>query len=409
MNIRGNTSTLFRLAWRNIWRQRRRTALLIIVVAYATLATIFFWGFNDGFNTSILNSQARFLVAPMMVMSESYDRDPNPENYLPSLEVIEKIAAVSGVKAVVPRLEFPALLRSPYTSLGSRIRGVEPTLEAKVSNVPNKISEGRMLAAQGELVLGSELATRLDVRLGERLALDVSSLAGPQGKGLTVVGFISSGLTAVDGRMVLVHIDDARELTGVSTATGLALDVPSESDSIKNAVQAALPNELKAYDLLSLLGAVATRVRVSRILMVPIGLLFAVFAALAVTSTLLVSVMERSQEFGMVAAIGLAPPKLAVMVVIEALLTTLFGWLIGLVLGYALVWVLGTWNVLGPVFSSAAGSLGDFGIGEEIYTNVSPRYALVATATVLLAAVFAILIPARRVRRLHPVTAMRGN
>lgn len=403
------SATLLRLAWRNIWRQRRRTLLLIAVVAYATLATIFFWGFNDGFNRSILEGQARFLVAPMMVMTEAFNRDPNPENSLESLTVMDILASVPGVKAVAPRLEFPALLRSPYASLGGRVRGVEPALETKVSRVPGALGEGRMVRGRGELILGSELAQRLDVRVGERLALDVSSVAGPQGLGLEVVGLIASGLAAVDGRMVLVHIDDARQLTGVSTATGLALDVPRESQAVKDAVQAELPAGLQAYDLLSLLGVVATRVRVSRILMVPVGLLFAVFAALAVTSTLVVSVLERTQEFGMLAAIGLAPPRLAVMVVIEALLTTSVGWLLGLALGYALVWALGTWNLLGPAFASAASSLGDFGIGDEIYTNSSPRYALVATATVALAALFAVLVPARRVCRLDPVTAMRGH
>ena len=168
-----------------------------------------------------------------------------------------------------------------------------------------------------------------------------------------------------------------------------------------------MPEKIKAYDLLSLLGAVAMRVRVSRLMMMPIGLLFAVFAALAVTSTLLVSVMERGKEFGMVAAIGLAPPKLAVMVVLETILTTFFGWLLGLIVGYGVVFFLSVQNVLGPIFASTAKSLGDFGIGEEIYTNVSINYALYATVTVVLATIFAILFPARRVSRLNPVSAMR--
>ena len=403
-----NLASLFKLAWRNVWRQKRRTTLLIVVVAYAVLATIFFWGFNDGFNSSILTGQARYLVAPMMVMSEAYNRDPSPENSLTTLDIIDDIAKVSGVNAVVPRLEFPGLLRSPYTSEGARLRGIYPGLEPKVSTVPESIAKGRMLTQQGEVILGISVAQRLDVRLGERLAIDTSALAGTQGLGLKVVGFIETGLAAVDNSMVFIHIDDARLLTGVDTATGLALDIDkSQEATIQANVQAVLPEKIKAYDLLSLLGAVAMRVRVSRLMMIPIGLLFAIFAALAVTSTLLVSVMERSKEFGMVAAIGLAPPKLAVMVVLETMLTTFFGWLLGLLVGYGVVFFLSIKNVLGPVFASAAKSLGDFGIGEEIYTNVSINYALYATVTVLLAAVFAILFPARRVSRLNPVTAMR--
>ncbi len=407
---KSHLASLFKLAWRNIWRQKRRTTLLIVVVAYAVLATIFFWGFNDGFNSSILTGQARYLVAPMMVMSEDYNRDPSAENALPTLDIISDIAKVSGVSAVAPRLEFPGLLRSPYTSEGARLRGIDPALESKVSAIPENIAKGRMLTQTGEVVLGINVAERLDVRLDERLAIDASALAGTQGLGLNVVGFIETGLAAVDNNMVFIHIDDARFLTGVSTATGLALDIDkSQEATIQTNVQAVLPEKIKAYDLLSLLGAVAMRVKVSRLMMLPIGLLFAIFAALAVTSTLLVSVMERGKEFGMVAAIGLAPPKLAVMVVLETMLTTFFGWLLGLLVGYGVVFFLSIQNVLGPVFASAAKSLGDFGIGEEIYTNVSINYALYATVTVLLAAIFAILFPARRVSRLNPVDAMREN
>jgi ABC-type lipoprotein release transport system permease subunit len=400
--------TLSRLAWRNIWRQRRRTGLLVAVVAYATLATIYFWGFNDGFNNSILQGQARFLAAPMLVTTARYHQDPNPENALPDLDIAAELAAATSVEAVAPRLEFPALVRSPYASQGLRVRGIDPQLEPSISEVPNKIGEGRLLQARGEAVMGIDLASRLDVRLGERLVVEASSLAGPQAAGFKVVGFIDTGLAGVDARMVLVHLDDARMLTGVDTATGLALQVPNGQDlRLRDSLQAKLSDELVVLDLFTLLGALATRVRVSRIIMLPVALLFAVFAALAVTSTLVASVMERMKEFGMVAAIGLPPQRLAVMVVIEALLTTLMGWLLGLVLGYALIWSLSTWNVLGPLFASAASGLVDTGIGEEVYTNVSARYALIAAATVAMAGVLAILFPARRIRDLDPVTTMR--
>lgn len=400
---------LWRLAWRNIWRHTRRTTLLIAVVAYTTLATIFFWSLNDGFNDSIIAGQARYLVAPMMIMTEAHHDDPNPEHALPSLELFGDIADVPGVNAVAPRLEFPALLRSPYASEGTRVRGVEPALEPAVSAVPSSIAEGRMLQRTGEAVLGLELAERLDVRLGERLVIDASALAGPQGSGFRVVGLIDSGVAAVDHKMVMLHLDDARWLTGVTTATALALDVPAgQAEGLQGALQAGLPEGVNAYDLMALLGPVALRLRVSRLLMLPVGLLFAIFAALAVTSTVLVSVMERTKEFGMVAAIGLGTPQLARMVVFEALLTTLLGWGAGLALGYALIGVLNTWNILGPFLAAATRTLGDVGIGREIYTRVSASYALYATVTVVVAALFALLIPAWWVRKLEPAVAMRA-
>ena len=219
-----NTS-ISKLAWRNLWRHKRRTQLLLAVVAYATVAIIFFWGFYDGFVNVLLGGQARYLNAPVMVQSESYRTDPDPENSLPTLDFVGELTQVEGVRGSAPRLEFQALLRSPYRTLGSQVRGIDPTLEPQVSNIPGDIGEDALVENSGELVLGGELAEDLDVRVGERLALDVQSLAGAQGTGLQVVGIIDSNINPVDEGVVLVHLEDARTLTGVETATGVALDV----------------------------------------------------------------------------------------------------------------------------------------------------------------------------------------
>lgn len=408
---RGRTAPLLtRLAWRNLWRQRRRTVLLIVVVAYATLATVFFWGFTEGYTESVLTNQARFLSAPGLITTPAYQDDPDPQNALPTLAFLDAVRGVPRVAEAAPRLEFFALLRSPYGSERVQARGVDPALEPAVSDVPESVTEGQMLSGPGEVVLGKALAERLDVRLGERVAVDVSSRAGPQAAGLVAVGFVDSGISAVDEGTVLVHLGDARTLTGVRTATGVALDVPrGQEAAVATRVQGVLPEGVRAYGLRELLGTLSDELDNNSVQMVPIGLLFAVFAALAVTSTVVVSVLERRREFGMVVAVGLAPPKLARMVVIEAALATGIGWLVGLVLGYALVGLFGVLNVLGPLLSSTNQAFASFGVGEELYTAVSPRYALYAGATVAFAALFALLFPARQVARLEPVTAMRAE
>lgn len=408
---RHNAPTLLtRLAWRNLWRHRRRTVLLIVVVAYATLATIFFWGFTEGYTQSVLTNQARFLSAPALVTTPAYRDDPDPQNALPTLSFVGRLRQVPGVAEAAPRLEFFALLRSPYTSESAQVRGVDPALEPAVSDMPGSITEGRMLSGQGEVVLGRDLAERLDVRLGERLAVDVSSLAGPQAAGLVAVGFVNSGIAALDESLVLVHLEDARTLTGVGTSTGIALDVPrGQEEAVAARVQEVLPDGMRAYGLRELLGTLSDELDNNAVQMIPIGLLFALFAALAVTSTVLVSVLERRREFGMMAAIGLAPPKLAQMVVIEAVAATVLGWLVGLIIGYALTWLFGTYNILGTVMAGVNEAFASFGLGDELYTVSSPRYALYAAGTVAFAAIFALLIPARQVAKLEPVTAMRAE
>lgn len=403
------SAPLYRLAWRNVWRHRRRTVLLIVVVAYATFFTIFVWGWNDGFFSSILNDQARLISAPILVQTGRYRDDPDPENALPSLSFVQDLLRQPSVLAVSPRLEFPALIRSPYASEGIVARGVDPTLEARVSRVPSLIGAGRMLTRTGEIVLGADLARRLDSRLGERVVLDTASLAGPQAVGLVVVGLVNSGVAIVDRSTVLAHLDDARRLTGVATATGVALDVRrGHEDATAREIQPLLPTGVNANGLSELLGAFQKVIVAHQIEMIPLGLIFSVVAAIAVTSTALVSVIERTRELGMISALGLTPARLARMVMLEAVIATAIGWAVGLVFGYAATLAMGHWNVLGDLMGSAYGqAFTSLGMSGEIYTASKPVYALYASLTVALAALFALLVPSRRVRRLEPGRALR--
>ena len=401
-----------RLAWRNLWRHRSRTVLLLVVVAYATLAIILFWGFYDGFVASLLSSQGRYATAPVLVTTRSYRADPDPHNALSDVAFRSSLLQQPGVDAVAARLTFPALLRSPYTALPAQARGVEPANEPRVSDVPSKIGEGRMLNGPGEMVLGSELAKRLDVRVGERLVVDAQALAGPQALGLRVVGLVTSGIAFVDRSAVLLDIQDARRLTGVPTATGLALDVPFRHEGRTAArldAGSLLPSGVRAYSVQDLLSGLMSGIEAKRRSMIPIALIFSVFAALAVLSTVVVSVLERTREFGVAMSLGLAPPQLAWMVTLEAGITAGLGLVTGAVLGYGIDAVLSRVNLVGPlIMTFYGGILKDVALSDQIYFATSIAYLGWASVTIVLAALFAALAPARRLRRLRPAEALRA-
>jgi ABC-type lipoprotein release transport system permease subunit len=400
--------TLLRLAWRNVWRHRRRTILLVVVVAYAVFATLFYWGMIDGFAESVLTAQARFVGAPVLVMTPAYRDDPDPEHALPDLAFVPALRGDPRVRAAAPRLEFPALIRSAYTAESVMARGVEPAAEGAVSAVPAHVVEGRMLRGPGELVLGRELAARIDVRVGERAVIDTAGGAGPQAAGLTLVGLVETGVPQVDERATLVHLEDAKHLTGAQTPTALALDAPRGSeDAVASALQRLLPAGVRAYGPAEMLGAIRRDIEANRISSIPIAFLFGLVAAAAVTSTATVSVIERTREFGMIAAVGLAPARLARVVMLESVITTLVGWIAGLAAGYGTLAVFAKVNVLGPVFGSYAKLFAALPLTDEIYMAVRPVYALYGSMTVGLAALLSVLIPARRVRRLQPTQAMR--
>lgn len=400
--------TLLRMAWRNLWRQRRRTGLLLLVVAYATLSIVLFWALYDGFADSAMLGHARYLGASVLVQSGAYTADPDPQNALADLSLLTTLKTQPGVNAAVPRLEFPALARSAYVSQGVLARGVDPAQEAHVSNIPSRIRQGRMLTGPGEAVLGVKLAQKLDVRLDERLVLNTSGRGGMQAAALKVVGLVQSGLGGVDDGTLLVSIDQARQLTGVATATSLAIDTPrGQEQAVARRIAPLLPGGVQALDVEKQLGALADAFKAKSGSMTFIAALFSLFAALAVTSTVLVSVLERTREFGMELAVGMRHSQVAWMVTLESLIATVLGWLIGLILGYGLAAMFARWNILGPVFASYGDAMQSVGTGDEIYMALRPHYLLYSAFTIAAALVLSILIPARRVQQLRPAEAMR--
>lgn len=402
--------TLTRMAWRNVWRQRRRTQLLITVVAYATLAVVVFWALYDGFFDSMMLGNARFLGASVTVQEQVYRADPDPQHALGTLAFLPGLTALPGVRAAAPRLDFPALARSAGVSQGATVRGMDSALEAQVSSVPGRVQQGRMPNAPGEATLGAALADALNVRLGDRLTLDLGGPSGLHSAALTVVGLIRSGIPAIDEGTLLIPLAQARTLTGVGTATSVALDVArGHETAVARAAQALLPPGVHASDLNEQLGAMGTVMKAKAGSMGLMGVLFSVFAALAVTSTVLVSVLERTREFGMEMAVGMRPGQVALMVTLEALTVTLLGWLVGLALGYGVAGIFAHWNLLGHWFSAFGEVMQGMGTGDEIYMTLKPTYALYSSFTVVAAALFSAWIPARRVRHLNPAEAMRAE
>lgn len=399
---------LLRLAWRNLWRHKTRTWLLVLVVAYATFMITFLWSFNNGANDGAVRANAIYVSAPVQVSSRAWADDPDPTFALPNLDFLESLRQLPQVSGLTLRLDFPALIRSAYRSEGVLVRGVDPTTEAKVSKLPTGIAQGRWLQKPGEVVLGYKLAERLDVRLGERIVLDTSALAGSKAAGLRVVGLLEVLMPNLDESAVLVTMEQARALTGVKTATSVALSVPwGKEAAVAQAIQTRLPQNLQASGIWDLLGAIKADIQLENQFMPLFGLLFGLVAAFAVTSAVLVSVIERTREFGIIAALGLSPQALAVMVTLESVFTTFLGWLLGLVFAYALIGYMATHNVLGPLMQQIIGAFPAAGLTSEIYPDPSPIYGVYATITILLAGVFSILIPARRVLRLKPSQAMR--
>lgn len=399
-----------RLAWRNLWRRPQRTLLLTGVVAYATAATIVYWSCVDGYVESVLAAHARYLAAPVRVTTAAWFRDPDPSHALKDLSFVPSLREHGLVKAAAPRLELPVRIRSAYASEGQLARGVDPYAEQSLSRLAGKLAEGQWLSEPGQVLLGHRLAKRLDVTLHERIILEAASLVQGKARALRVVGLIDTGITLLDQNAVLIHLSDARALAELTSATSVDLTVVrgQEAKAIA-AITPLLPDNVAAYSVWDMVGPIKTDLMGAKLSAIPVGVLLSIFAVITVVSTIFVSVVERKREFAVMKALGCPPQHLATLVVAESLLVSFIGWLIGLLLGYGLAWILATHNILGHFFAVSGRVWPSSGIAEELYAAVHPIYSVYALGTTALVALFCTLVPANYVRTLETATAMRTS
>jgi len=328
-------------------------------------------------------------------------------------DLASRVRGLPGVQSVAARAQAFALASSADRSFGILLAGVEPRYEPAVSTLPGLVRQGRYLrdGDAAEIVIGDVLAKNLKVALGDELTFLGSGRDGSFAAGVaTVVGIVDTGLDELDravaqlplalfqqvfsmgdhGHSVVVrvaHLDDvpsAVQLIESSLADSKALQV-LDWDALQPGLRQAITSDMaSAWFMYAVL---------------------VVLVAFSVLNTQLMSVLERTHEFGVMLALGMQPGRLARLVAMETLLMSALGLVLGILLGGLLTWYLSYAGFSYPGMDEMAAR---FNLPERMYPQVSPLSLCWGPATVFLGAMLAAVYPASRLLRLQPVAAMRA-
>ena len=398
------------LAWRNLWRHPQRTALMIAIVAFGSWMILVVWGITDGFLTSMTSSQIDYDQGDFQLRAEGYADDPVPSNGLTPAQVAQAEASLGDLRTngAAPRLDIFGMLRSSYGTDGAMIRGVDPLREQLVTKIAETVVEGRLIASPGEVLLSAKLAESLDVRLGERVVVLAQGESGTNSKAFTAVGFFSVVLASLD-HTLFVSIEDARALSEWDGLTAIAVNLPPGASTNRsvNQVRNALPKAsgIEVADYYALNPLAKLIIEGSVIKMIPFVLMISLLAGFGVANTAFYSVLERTREFGVMAAVGMSRRLLAQVVLLESVFVSAIGFVVGGGVGYALLIYLGRYGIsFGDMLGDFGGS---FGVPTVIYASTSGWYWVAAFSVVVSTALVAAWYPARRANRLEPVAAIR--
>lgn len=399
---------LIRVAWRNLWRHGRRTMITSLAMAVGVALCMATFAYSDGFFEQLFDSVVRQEVGHVQIHNSEYIEYPQLHFTLDDAEArLASLEAVDETRGVAGRLRGYALVSGEGEAKGALMLGVDPAREGTVSRLPERVIDGRWLEAQGEVVLGKKLARDLNVGVGEEVFAVTQAADGSLGNDLYSVVGVVRGASGT----VLMHLTDAQDLLvlpnqvhEISILGGGPDHVPELKVAV-SAVAAAEGVSVRTWSEVQPDMANALALTDANAL-VMVGIVFSV-AALGVLNTMLMSVFERTREFGVIRAIGLRPRHVVAMVVYEALLLGVIACGVGLVMGGFLDMLLVVYGLDMTSVMEDGFELGGVTIDPIIRGVVKPRGIIVTVFAVLTVSVMSSLWPAWRASRLRPVEAMR--
>lgn len=401
-----------RLAWRNIWRHRRRTVIIVLAMGLSLGMMMFYDGLMDGFNDAIAGNAVRVLGGNVQVHAEGYREKVDSNPLLPLANdpgVVKAALSHPDVIAAARRIQTGGLVSNHEGAFPMTIIGIEPEAEAPVSLIAEHIVDGRYLESTDDdsILIGKGLADALAIQVGDRVTM-VGSDINKQNRQrtMTVIGIYDIGIPSMEKGTSYISLTEAQNLfnlRGKSTEVQITL----KHVGLESGVVAALAPALPGYEVESweknypeLSNAVGRKSLVMDIFSVVIMMI----AGIGILNLLLMAIYERTREIGLLGAMGLKPRQIAATFILEGALIGVVGVLAGVVIG--LLTNLSLMQV-GMDYSQFAGVTDYMAlISGKVYPTLGVSKLIWRAITILVIAALAALIPAMIASRREPSEAL---
>ncbi len=401
-----------RLAWRNLWRHRRRTLIVVLAMGLTLAMMMFYDAFVAGFEQAIYANAVKVLGGNIQVHAEGYHAQADQDPLLPlsnDQAVLSAALAQPQVVAASRRITTGGLASNREGAFAVSIVGIEPEKELPVNLVAQRAAEGRFLAAgdQDVIYIGKGLADAMGVKVGDRITL-VGRATHEQmrQRTMTVVGIYDVGMPDIEKRTVYISLGEAQDLYGLSgqsTEVAISLQHLGPEAAVITALKPALPQyELDSWqtNYPDMQQAIERKGSVMSIFSVVI----LVIAGIGILNLLLMAVYERTREIGLMGALGMRPAQISGLFLLEGALMGLVGVAFGVGLGLLLN---GGLSRVGFDFS-AFSSMTEYTalLTGRVYPTLGLEHLLQRALTTVIIAVLASVYPAREASLREPAEAL---
>ena len=397
------------LAWRNLWRNHRRTIVMVSAITIGVWAMIFMTALMRGMVNDMVRDGIRALPGHVQVHHPDFRDDPSILNLIPTSDsVLTAAFSQAGFDGWSTRVKVPAVISSERESRGVTLIGVDPALERSLDAVGSEIAEGRNLedVNDGGVIIGRKLADRLDTEIGKRIVLMSQDPDNEiADRGYRIVGLFEANLEQVEESFVFVAKTTLQKMLRIEDQVTEIAVLASDYRNLEALTEqvTGLAGEnvevLPWQQLNSYLGGML-KVMDGFVLV----WMIVVFLALSfgLVNTLVMAVFERVREIGLMLALGMRPSNILGQIIVESSLLLVFGLILGNLLAWASVVPLQD----GIDISAVAQGMEMFGASSVLYPELELKDMITANVVVLVLGFFASLSPAWRASRYEPIEAI---
>jgi ABC-type lipoprotein release transport system permease subunit len=401
-----------RLAWRNVWRHRRRTLIIVIAMGLGLSMMMFYDGLVAGFNQAIYGNAIKVLGGNIQVHAQGYRAKAGQNPLLPIPDDLAVVAAASAdphVVAATRRITTGGLASSREGAFAVGITGIEPEKELAVNLAEQFVKAGRNLTSSDTdmVFIGKGLADAMDVKVGDRITLVGQSTHNQmRQRTMTVVGIYDLGMADIEKRTIYLSLGEAQalyDLTGQSTEVAIVLKKIGEEQAVISALKPSLPNvEIESFEANypELQAALGTKGGVMTIF----SIVIMIIAGIGILNLLLMAVYERTREIGVLGAMGLRPIQISFLFILEGTMIGLIGVAFGVGMGLLINGLLMTVGLDFTAFSGVASYMAL--ITGRVYPSWGMELLLGRASIVAIIAALAAVIPAYEASQREPAEAL---
>jgi ABC-type lipoprotein release transport system permease subunit len=402
---------IWSISWRNIWRNKVRSTVVIIAITLGICAGVFSTAFFKGMMNQRVEQVISNELSHIQIHHPDFRSNMELDNIISSgSELADKIAQIPDVEGVSKRVVIFSMVSSAETASGVRIIGINPDDEMSVSDMENNIVEGEYFngVKRNPVLIGQKLAEKLNVKLRSKIVITLQDLEkNITGGAFRVVGIFETPNSTYDETTIFVRGSDISRLIALPEDAGHEIAVLVSNNELVDTVQyqiKQIASEMEVLDWKELSPEMGYLTEVMDLYMYIFIIIILLALLFGIINTMLMVVLERVKELGMLMAVGMNRLRVFSMIVLETILLTLVGGVMGTLAGSGISKYFETHAI---DMSSWSEGYSQLGYDTLVYTSIDVNLMITVIMMVLFTGVIAAIYPAYKALKHNPAEALR--